>query len=538
MPQSSISRWVDRCFPASPRAVWNFRKNYTLLSFLTLVALAAGIGAPWAQAAPAESRVLPQLQREAAASPNQTFRVLITRINRDSRADSALDALGGTKIGEVTAETFVATLPGRVIARLGSHPTVKYVAPDAVMIKTGVVDSSRLSPVYPRTVRAAQLWSGMRPLTGAGVGVAVVDTGIRAELPDWRSASGTSRVVAAVEFSTTSASPSDYNGHGTHVAGIIGGNSWYSANLAVRGKYIGIAPEANLISVKVAGDNGMSYLSDVVRGIEWVIANRQIYNIRVMNLSLISSVAESARTSILAAAVERVWFNGIFVTVAAGNSGPNSLQYPPANDPFAVTVGATGPESAINPSNQVLASWSSYGTTQDGFSKPDAVAPGRYITSVLAAGESSLARSFPQRIVDGSYLWMSGTSMSAPVVAGVAALAFQAHPEWTNDQVKWLIQNTSTALSSTTPAPVPGTKLINAAAIVSYVGTPGVANQGIAINQQLVGPNGATSYTPSGSSTASWSTASWSTASWSTASWSTANSSTASWGTSTEQNIE
>lgn len=537
MPQSSISRWLDRCFPASPRAVWNSRKNYTLLSFLTLVTLAAGIGAPWAQAAPAESRVLPQLQHEAAAHPNQTFRVLVTRINRDSRADRALDALSGTKIGEVTGETFVATLPGRVIARLGSNPAVKYVAPDALMVKTGVVDGSRLGPLYPRTVGAAQLWSGMRPLTGAGVGVAVVDTGIRAELPDWRSPSGISRIVAAVEFSTTSTSLSDYNGHGTHVAGIIGGNSWSSTNLALRGKYLGIAPEANLISVKVAGDNGMSYLSDVVRGIEWVIANRQMYNIRVMNLSLISSVAESARTSILAAAVERAWFNGIFVTVAAGNSGPNTIQYPPANDPFVVTVGAIGPESTNNPS-PVLAPWSSYGTTQDGFSKPDVVAPGRYMVSVLASGECSLARSFPQRIVDGSYLWMSGTSMSAPIVAGVAALAFQAHPEWTNDQVKWLIQHTSAALNSTTQAPVPGGRSINAAAITSYVGTPGTANQGIAINQQLVGPNGATSYTASGSSTASWSTASWSTASWSTASWSTANSSTASWGTSAEQNIE
>ncbi|HEY0604089.1 MAG TPA: S8 family peptidase [Herpetosiphonaceae bacterium] len=490
------------------------------------------------QAAPAESRVLPQLQREATASPNQTFRVLITRINRDPQADSAVAALGGAKGGEVTAETFVATLPGRAIARLGSNPAVKYVAPDALMLKTGAVDGSRLGTSYPQTVRATQLWSGTRPLTGAGVGVAVIDTGIRAGLADWRSASGASRLVAAVELSSTSDSLVDGSGHGTHVAGIIGGNSWYATNLALRGKYLGIAPEANLISVKVADDNGMSYLSDVVRGIEWVIANRQTYNIRVMNLSLISSVAESARTSILAAAVERAWFNGIFVAVAAGNSGANTMQYPPANDPFVVTVGATGPQSTTNPASPVLASWSSYGTTQDGFSKPDVVAPGRYIASVLASGECSLARSFPQRIVDGTYIWMSGTSMSAPVVAGVAALAFQAHPEWTNDQVKWLIQNTSPTFDSAAP----GARLVNATAIAGYAGTPGLANQGIAINQQLIGPNGATTYSASSNttsgSTASWSTASWSTASWSTASWSTANSVTASWGTSTEQGIE
>ncbi|HEY0736770.1 MAG TPA: S8 family peptidase [Herpetosiphonaceae bacterium] len=498
----------------------------------------AGTAAPLVQAAPAESRVLPQLQREAAASPNQTFRVLVTRINRDPQADNAVTALGGAKSGEVTAETFVATLPGRAIARIGSNPAVKYIAPDALMLKTGAVDGSRLGTGYPQTVRATQLWSGTRPLTGAGVGVAVIDTGIRAGLVDWRSASGASRLVAAVELSSTSDSLADGSGHGTHVAGIIGGNSWYSTNLAVRGKYVGIAPEANLISVKVADDNGMSYLSDVVRGIEWVIANRQTYNIRVMNLSLISSVAESSRTSILAAAVERAWFNGIFVVVASGNSGPNTMQYPPANDPFVVTVGATGPQSTTNPASPVLAPWSSYGTTQDGFSKPDVVAPGRYISSVLASGECSLARSFPQRVVDGTYIWMSGTSMSAPVVAGVAALAFQARPEWTNDQVKWLIQNTSTTFGSAAP----GARLVNATAIAGYAGTPGLANQGIAINQQLIGPNGATTYSASSNtisgSTASWSTASWSTASWSTASWSTANSVTASWGTSTEQGVE
>lgn len=537
MLQSSITRWVDRCFPASPHAIWNFRKNYTLLSLLTFLALATGTVTPWAQASPAESRVLPQLQREAAAAPNQTFRVLVTRIMRDPRADNAVQALGGAKAQEVTAETFVATLPGHAISRLGSNPAVKYVAPDALMLRTGAVDGSQLGPLYPQIVGATQLWSGTQPLTGAGIGVAVVDTGVRAGLKDWSSASGASRIVASVEFNSTSDSLSDGNGHGTHVAGIIGGNSWYAASLAVRGKYIGIAPEVNLISVKVADDNGMSYLSDVVTGIEWVIANRHTYNIRVMNLSLISSVAESARTSILAAAVERAWFNGIFVSVAAGNSGPNTMQYPPANDPFVVTVGATGPDSAAHLLNAVPAPWSSYGLTQDGFSKPDVVAPGRYIASVLASDDCSLARNFPQRIIDNNYLWMSGTSMSAPVVAGVAALAFQAHPEWTNDQVKWLIQNTSATLSSSVAAAVQGARLINAAAITNYPGTPGLANQGITINEQLVGPSGATTYTAA-SSTASWSTASWSTASWSTASWSTANSSTVNWGASTENGVE
>ncbi len=535
MPQSSLVRWLDRRPPAFPPATPHVPSRAMAL-LLLLVALMAGVTAPPVTAATSETRVLPQLREAAAANPHETFRVIVTRVNRSPDADNAVPSLGGSKIKDVAAEAFVATLPGSSIAQLGQNPAVKYVAPDAVMLKTAAVDGSQLGTFYPRTVNAAQLWSASTPLTGAGIGVAVLDTGMAFGLKDWNNANGKTRIVASVKFSANTNSVFDDHGHGSHVAGIIGGNSWFVNDSALRGKYIGIAPEANLINVKVADDNGMSYLSDVVNAIEWVIANRQTYNIRVMNLSLVSSVAESARSSTLAAAVERAWFNGIFVVVASGNAGPNTMQYPPANDPFVVTVGASDPLGTASPADDTLAPWSSYGTTQDGHSKPDVVAPGRYITSTLASSGCTIARNFTNRIVDGSYIWMSGTSMSTPVVAGLAALAFQAHPEWTNDQVKWLIQNTALRLGGDSPVAGQGAGQVDAAAVTRYSGTPGFANQGLTINEQLIGPNGATTYT--NNSSASWSTASWSTASWSTATWSTANFSTASWATSTESSIE
>jgi serine protease AprX len=534
MPPSSINRWLDRRSPASPDASRNARKQRPLLALIVCLAILVhfvpSIGAA------AESRVLPQLQREAAAKPDSIFRVIVTRLGQDQRADEAITALGGTKAKEISGGSFVALMPGRSIAQLGGHAAVKYVAPDSVMHKAAAVDASRLGTIYPQVVQAAQLWSGRGAITGAGVGVAVIDTGINPALKDWNDASGKSRLIASVKFNSTTSSMADAHGHGTHVAGIIGGNSWHVSDSALRGKYVGIAPEANLINVKVADDNGMSYLSDVVNAIEWVISNRQTYNIRVINLSLISSVAESYRSSILSAAVERAWFNGIFVVVAAGNAGPDTLYYPPANDPFVVTVGASDPRDTADSSNDLLAPWSSYGTSQDGISKPDVVAPGRYIRSTLASNSATLARNYPQRVVDGSYIWMSGTSMAAPMVAGLAALAFQAHPEWTNDQVKWLLQNTAIRIGGAAPVAGQGYGLVDAAAVVRYPAAPGLANQGIKINEHLIGPDGATNYTAAPG--ASWSTASWSTASWSTASWSTANSSTASWGTSTEQGIE
>jgi serine protease AprX len=299
----------------------------------------------------------------------------------------------------------------------------------------------------------------------------------------------------------------------------------------MQGRYVGIEPEANLIDVKVADDNGQSYVSDVVTAIDWAIANRRTYNIRVMNLSLVSSVAESYRTSTLAAAVERAWFNGILVVVAAGNAGPNSVYYPPANDPFVITVGAADPLGTADRADDGMAPWSSYGTTQDGIIKPEVVAPGRMLAAPLASNSSKLALQFPDRIVDGEYLRMSGTSMAAPVVAGIAALAFQAHPEWTNDQVKWLLMQTATRLGGGS-LPGQGAGEVDAAGVVRYAGAPGVANQGLVISEQLIGPNGATTYVNEPSSTwssSTWSSSTWSSSTWSSSTWSSANSSVSTW---------
>ncbi len=275
---------------------------------------------------------------------------------------------------------------------------------------------------------------------------------------------------------------------------------------------MGIAPEATLIDVTVAGDDGISYVSDVITGIEWVIKERVTYNIRVMNLSFVSSVPESYRTSVLAAAVERAWFSGILVVVSAGNSGPNSMLYPPANDPFVVTVGASDTVGTSTPYDDRLAPWSSYGITQDGHVRPDVVAPGRSIVAPLSYYDAGLVEGRPDRVVDNGYLRLSGSSMAAPIVSGIAALAFQAHPEWTNDQVKWLLMHTAIQLGdSGNPLPGQGAGAVDAKALLQFQNTPGFANQGLMHSDLLVVADGSTTY-----SSANWSTANWSTANWST----------------------
>ncbi len=529
---------------ASFTTSWRHFSRSLLLLVLLLGVLAGTFMQP-ARAASSETKVLPQLQNEAEANPDKDFRVIVSRVAGTTSADDKLKELGGTKVKDIPDEAFVAMVKGKKLAELSKDASVKYVTLDSPMRGTGTVDASKLATLYPQVARAAGLWSGSTPLTGAGIGVAVLDTGIQSASSDWKDASGNSRIAAQVLFNSNTKSMNDAHGHGTHVAGIIAGNSWQVTDTAIKGKYVGIAPEAKLINVKVSDDAGMSYISDVVTAIDWVINNRKTYNIRVMNLSLVSGTAESYTTSILDAAVERAWFNGIFVVVAAGNTGKDTVMYPPANDPFVMTVGAADPMGTVAQGDDTIAPWSSYGTTQDGFSKPEAVAPGRYMVSTLASGGSTLAKQFPDRIVDTNYLRLSGTSMAAPVVAGVAALAFQAHPEWTNDQVKWLLMNTATKLGTTTTTtdattgtttttftahPGQGAGEIDAAKVATYSSAPGYANQGLTISPLLTTTDGTTTYTTD--TTASWSTASWSTASWSTASWSTASWSTASWSTS------
>jgi len=190
-----------------------------------------------------------------------------------------------------------------------------------------------------------------------------------------------------------------------------------------------------------------------------------------------------------------------------------------------VTVGAEDELGTSNPADDTMVSWSSYGTTQDGFAKPEVVAPGRHIVSVLAGSNVLLALQFPDRLLGNSqYIWLSGTSMSAAVVSGAAALVFQAHPDWTNDQLKGALMQAAKPVSGAGQ----GAGRIDVPSTIAVSGSA-LANQGIPISGQLIGPNGATLY-----STASWSTSSWSSSSWSSSSWSSSSWSSSSWSSSSD----
>lgn len=406
------------------------------------------------------------------------------------------------------------------------------------------VDDSRLASSYDRSIGADTAWNA--GYTGEGVGVAVVDTGIAGDLPDFRVSQddSTSRVVASAVVNPAASTAGDSFGHGTHVAGLIAGDGTNRPSSdQLYGRYIGVAPDANLISVKAGDENGDATVLDVIDGLQFVVDHKSDYNIRVVNLSLKSASAESYKTDPLDAAAEATWNSGIVVVAAAGNLGSASdaVSYAPANDPYVITVGAVDDKGTRATWDDRLTSWSSRGTTQDGFAKPDVVAPGAQLVSTIPAG-SVYTQQCPSCLTDGSYFKAGGTSMAAAVASGAAADTIEAHPDWTPNQVKaQLVKRTRPVLDSSG-------RWVNGGGWRVRSGDDTIGGGEIALDRVLKNPLTSTAnvgLTPNNLidpatgqidySRASWSRASWSEAidplraSWSRASWSRASWSRASW---------
>jgi serine protease AprX len=410
-----------------------------------------------------------------------------------------------------TGHAIAAEVPANKIIVLAAQPGITRIqldAPIRVLAKPEQV-ARGLQTVYPQAVRSAELWEGDRRLRGTGIGVAILDSGFddhvdfgkRLERFGFKGSGG----------------QGDNNGHGTYVAGIVGGS-------AGDGEYVGIAPDVTLIGVKVADRDGVSRISDVVAGIEWAIEHRREHNLRVLSLSLRSAMAEPYTIGLLNAAVEMAWLKGIVVVVSAGNGGPNTLFYPPANDPYVITVGATDDAGTPSVDDDRLATFSSYGTTQNGHPKPDLVAPGRRIVSTLSSPRDPLGRLYPDRITDKHYIRMSGTSASAPIVAGVVAQILQARPELTPDQVKWLLQRTARAI----PGGGTGAGYPQAAAAVAYRGPVEPANRGLMPNRlvAMVGYAGLM-----GTDSVQWEAVQWEAVQWEAVQWEAVQWETVQWET-------
>jgi serine protease AprX len=289
---------------------------------------------------------------------------------------------------------------------------------------------------------------------GDGVTVASIDTGVtpNADLGD--------RLLARVDF-TDDHDGLDHFGHGTHMAGLIAGDGTTSDEA-----FEGAAPEANLVSVKVASWDGATDASTVIAALQWVVSNRARYGIRVVNLSWGTDGVQPADADPLDAAVERAWRAGLVVVVSAGNAGPNAgTVTKPGDDPFVITVGAADTGGTADPADDVVASFSSRGPTARGEGKPDLLAPGLSMVSDRAPG-STIDTFRPDARLGDALFKGTGTSQAAAVVSGVVARMIEAAPGISPDQVKAALMGTPGGLVGADGA---GAGLIDAAAAVNGV---------------------------------------------------------------------
>lgn len=385
----------------------------------------------------------------------------------------------------------------------------------------GAPNTASLLNFYNRTIRADQVWA--QGYQGSSVTVAVVDSGV-ADHADLRLAGSGSRVRASYKCRVRASFSGGYvqlcqntrlgdrNGHGTYVAGVIGGNGAQS-----NGAYLGVAPRVNLVNVEISTGSGTTTELDVLAGLQWIYDNRAYYNIRVVNLSLNTGAPASYHVSPISAAVEILWFSGIVVVTSAGNNGTANL-YPPANDPFVITVGAVDDQGTVSLADDTVASFSAFGVTSDGFAKPDLVAPGRNIVSLLASTTSRFASERPANVINASYFRMSGTSVSAPMVAGAVALLLQDEPNLTPDQVKHRLMTTANKDWPGYSAARAGAGYLDVYAAVMGTTTQS-ANTGLQASQLLW----------AGSQPLTWSSVNWNSVIWNSASWNSVNWNSVNW---------
>ena len=396
--------------------------------------------APVADPLVADDKVDPGLLTGPLARPEV---IVQAAPGQTDAAAAAVEAAGGD-VGRQLAmiDGFAARLDTARLLEAAESPAIRAITANrAVSFEELSYDSTTTASNFARTSGATTAWAQNN--LGAGVGVAVLDTGISA-MNDFAG-----RIVNGPDLSGEGTTIDTY-GHGTVMGGIIAGSGADSANRTA-GAYTGVAPRAHLVAVKAAGRNGASDVTTLLQGMHWVAAYKDQFNIRVLNLSWGTRSTQDPSLDPLNYAVQRLWGLGIVVVVAAGNNGPNSgTILKPADDPMVISVGSYDDKQNADPADDAMSSWSSRGPTPTGLVKPDVVAPGRTLVAARSYG-SAVETDNPRALVAPSYIKGSGTSEAAAVVSGLAALLIAARPELTPDQVKAVLKNTASPIVG--PAP-------------------------------------------------------------------------------------
>jgi serine protease AprX len=416
--------------------------------------------------------------RESAAASTPTAAVATTRqLTAGSyllgvRPGSMTAVVSGLRSHGMTVsrtmavlDTLVAQVPKGRAVRL-SDPRIVSVTKDTTVGLAdwhgGWMPSGDPNSLYSdaSAIGARSAWN--RGITGSGIDVALIDSGVAPEA----GLNTPGKIVQGPDLSLDSQSPAvahlDEFGHGTHMAGIIAG---HDAGVSPAGasdpdNFVGIAPNARIVNVKVADAHGVTDVSQVIAGIDWVVENAHAsgMNIRVLNLSFGTASQQSYQVDPLAHAAEVAWRHGIVVVASAGNAGTVNHQLTdPAIDPYVIAVGAVDTHGSFNLSDDTIPDFSSQG---DGVRNPDLVAPGVHVPSLRVPGSFIDQQYGTSAGVTDRLLRGSGTSQAAAVVSGAVALVLQAHPSATPDQIKAALINTAQSLPSA-QAQAQGNGMIN-----------------------------------------------------------------------------
>jgi serine protease AprX len=404
---------------------WNRRVRYKRRIIAVNTALAASLAGTSIAGVP-----------PASASATET--VIVTSAGLLGAAEAVLGVSGTILARYHLINAVDATIATAVAPLLAALPGIT-VTPDASVSVQSATESTgphASSDAFLPETGATRLASAGD--TGQGVTVAVVDTGID-NLPDF-----SGRLIGGVDLTNEGDPYQDSYGHGTFVAGLIAGDGASSA-----GRYSGEAPGARLVSIKVAGADGTTDLGTLISGLQWAVDHQSRYGIKILNLSLGFKSGLSTVINPLDQAVEAVWNAGIAVVVSAGNTGPfNGSILSPGDDPLVITAGALDDMATPAIADDEMNDFSAVGpTSPDGWVKPDLVTSGRSVVSLAAPG-STIDTGYPSARIGAANFVGSGTSFSAAITSGAAALVLAVHPDLTPDQLK------ARLLGTTSPGPV------------------------------------------------------------------------------------
>jgi serine protease AprX len=527
------------------------KRGLLALFVLALAAPLAASAGSGGHAAWRQSYLAPALQAAASSSPNQDVGVIVQSEGGAGKAQDALKQYGDDSTRLQIVDAAAGEMHAGDLPKLADAPGLVIVPDTPVALDSFGDAKEKLKkpkrPKHQQDFTSSELWTSAVGLDSVwpslpafchrSPSIAFVDSGIEANRGDFAG-----RVRAQVDMTSLPGnSAGDGRGHGTFVAGLAAGST---------DGHSGAAPTAGIVSIDVMDDQGMARTSDVIAAAQWILKNKDQYDIRVANFSLHSATSSSFRWDPLDKALEKLWFDGVVVVTSAGNSAEegkqSTVQSGPANDPFVITTGALDLHNSTSPDRASVAPWSTWGYTFDGFAKPELSAPGRKLVGPIPAG-STLALERPAQVLrtsDGTYMELSGTSLSAPIVSGIAADLLALRPNLTPDQVKGALMVAARPVKHSTGWSA-GVGEVYAPAALAVVSPP---NPNRALNAFVDDVDGGPAFDDAawveaakaspawdqvswldGWSNVAWSLVSWSDVSWSDVSWSDVSWSDVSW---------